>query len=123
MKQPSWIRSLNHAIRGVRTVYQHERSFRVQLGVAVLVGIAAVFLPISKAERAMVAAVIITVLVLELMNSAVERLVDIIRPRIDERAGDIKDVMAGAVLLGSILAAIIGVMIFWPPVRHLLVGI
>jgi len=52
--------------------------------------------------------------VLELLNSAVERLVDLFKPRIHEYAEEVKDIMAGAVLMGSIGAAVVGVIVFWP---------
>ena len=55
-----------------------------------------------------------TVLVLELLNSSIERLVDLAKPRLHEEAGTIKDLMAGAVLLASMVAVIVGILIFWP---------
>lgn len=58
--------------------------------------------------------VAITVLALELINSLFERLLDIVQPDLDDRVRHIKDIMAGLVLLGSIGAAIIGIIILLP---------
>jgi diacylglycerol kinase len=55
-----------------------------------------------------------TVLVLELINSSMERLVDLVKPQLHESARDIKDLMAAAVLMASFFAVLIGLMIFLP---------
>lgn len=65
-------------------------------------------------EKSALTLVIVIVLVLELINSAMERFVDVISPRLHSQAEDVKDVMAGAVLIASVGAAIIGVLIFLP---------
>lgn len=78
---------------------------------------------LSVGERVVVLFVAMFVLVLELINSSVERLVDLLKPRLHEYAGDIKDLMAGAVLLASLFALLIGAVIFAPhalsTLRHL----
>ena len=59
-------------------------------------------------------------LVLELLNGAVERLVDLFKPRMHAYAEQIKDMMAGAVLVSSIGALIVGILVFWPHVAETL---
>ena len=54
------------------------------------------------------------VLVLELLNSSVERLVDLIKPQLQQHAGEIKDVMAGAVLLVSVFSIVFAAVILIP---------
>lgn len=54
------------------------------------------------------------VLVTEIINSAIENLVDLVSPEKQKKAGLIKDMAAAAVLIASITAAIIGVLIFYP---------
>jgi diacylglycerol kinase len=54
------------------------------------------------------------VLVLEIINSIFERIVDVYKPRLNPYVRDIKDMMAAAVLIASLGAAIIGLMIFIP---------
>ena len=75
---------------------------------------AALILPLADWKRVTVVFVTLSVLVLELLNSSIERLVDVVKPRLHEYAGDIKDIMAAAVLLASLAAAAIGIVIFWP---------
>jgi diacylglycerol kinase len=53
------------------------------------------------------------VISLELMNTAMEHLVDLVSPAYHEKAGRVKDIAAGAVLVASAAAGVVGVMIFW----------
>jgi len=60
-------------------------------------------------------------LVLELLNSAVERIIDTLSPRIDVLAGVVKDILAAAVFLMSVVSVVIGVVIFYPYIKEFLV--
>lgn len=109
--------SIVHAWRGLRLAFRTERSFRIQSAFALAVLAAMFIFPLGRFERAVLLVAIATVLVLELLNSSVERLVDLFKPRLHEYAKDVKDLMAAAVLLASFFAACIGALIFWPFVR------
>ena len=111
------IKSFSHAWRGVKTLFKTEQSFRLQIFAAVLAVIFLGFLPVSFFEVVIILLLIVLVLVLEMINSIFERLVDTFKPRIHPVVGEIKDIMAAAVLLSSFFAAVIGVVIFLP---HLL---
>ena len=107
-------RSFGHAWRGLRLAFSSERSFRIQLAVALLVLLLIVLVPFRAWERLLLLVVTGAVLVLELLNSTVERLTDLFKPRLNAFVRDIKDLMAAAVLMASIFAAIIGLIIIWP---------
>lgn len=77
---------------------------------------AAAVLPLETWERVMIVFVVMTILVLELINSSLERLVDLVKPRLHEYVGDIKDLMAGAVLIAACAAIVIGYLLFSPHV-------
>jgi diacylglycerol kinase len=109
-----FLQSLKFAWHGIRLLIEREQSFRIQVLVTVAVTVLAFVLGVSRAEAAVLVVVTGSVLVLELLNSAVERLVDLFKPRIHEYAEEVKDIMAGAVLMGSIGAAVVGVIVFWP---------
>ncbi len=85
----------------------------MQVAAAILVLAASVAVPLALWERVMILVVIMAVLVLELLNSSIERVVDLVKPRLHAYAGDIKDLMAGAVLIASLFALVIGVVVFW----------
>ena len=109
-------RSLKFAWNGIATLAKEEQSFRLQVLAAVVVTVMIFAFRLSRAETALVVVVAAFTLVLELLNGAVERLVDLFKPRIHAYAEQIKDMMAGAVLVSSIGALIVGVLVFWPHV-------
>ena len=109
-----FIRSFKHALRGMRICFATERSFRLQVAIGLAVISLSLALPLVAWQRVIVWFVVMVVLVLELVNSSVERMVDLVKPRLSECAGDIKDIMAGAVLVASFFAVLIGLMIFLP---------
>jgi diacylglycerol kinase len=110
----SFFNSLRHALRGIATAFRTERSFRIQSVVASLILVLLTMIPLESWERAILILVVTLVLVLELVNSSLERLVDLAKPRLHSYAGEIKDVMAGAVLIASIGASILGLIIVGP---------
>lgn len=82
---------------------------------AVFAGI--IYFPTSRAENIALLTMMFAVLGLELVNSALERFLDFLKPEYDERVRAIKDVMAAIVFLAVFGAAIVGFLIFWPHVR------
>lgn len=106
--------SFRHALRGAVVVFREEQSFRIQVVVALItLGFAWVFL-VTPAEWMILVLLIGCVLVLELINSVFERLVDAFKPRIHPAVRDIKDIMAAVVLIASLVAAVVGTWIFLP---------
>ena len=114
-------RSFQDAYRGLVYTFRYELSFRVQSVLAILALFLAFYFPLRMYERVVIILMVALVLVLELMNSVVERMTDLFKPRIDSAAKIIKDIMAGAVLLAAIIAAVIGWIIFYPQIRALLI--
>lgn len=110
----SVISSVSHAWRGLLVAFRTERSFRIQIACS-LIALSACFLfPIQPWQRAFVILATASVLVLELINSMIERLVDLVKPRLHEYARDIKDLMAAAVLTASVFALLLGAVVFGP---------
>lgn len=110
----SFLHSFVHAWRGVRVAFRTEQSFRIQSAFALMVFAVMWIVPLQAFERVALLLAIAAVLVLELLNSMVERMVDLFKPRLHDYVRDIKDLMAAAVLLASAFAAFIGIMILWP---------
>ncbi|MFH1252819.1 MAG: diacylglycerol kinase family protein [Candidatus Uhrbacteria bacterium] len=108
------IKSLSHALRGVILLLKTEQSFRLQLMVSGLVIFFCLFLPVTAFEVIVIFLLIALVLVLEMINSIFERLVDTFKPRIHPVVGEIKDIMAAAVFVAAFFAALIGLIIFLP---------
>ena len=107
-------KSLRYAAKGIAVVAKEEQSFRIQLAVAAVVVAMMFGFGLRTPEKALLTLAIVLVLVLELVNSIFERMVDILKPRIHHYVEDIKDIMAGTVLVASVGALLIGLLIFWP---------
>ncbi|WP_245831768.1 diacylglycerol kinase [Oceanobacillus senegalensis] len=110
-----------YAWNGLKEIYKTEFNFRIHLCAAILVIIVSVVLQITLIKWAIVMLVIAFVLVAEIINSAVEKMIDFIKPEYHPVAGVIKDVAAAAVLLSAIFAVIIGIIIFLPELYEIFI--
>lgn len=108
------VKSLKFALRGVSILWRNEPNFRLHILGALLVIIAMLFLDVVRADVVIILLIITFVLTLEIVNTVVERLVDMLKPRLHTYAESIKDLMAALVLIGSIAAIIIGIVVFYP---------
>ena len=91
-------RSLKHAIDGVCYAVCHEKNFRTEIALAVIVIVFILVFKVKNWEAIILVLMIMWVLILELINTVVERVVDILKPRIHPYARLIKDLMAAVVL-------------------------
>lgn len=90
------------------------RNFRVMLLLTSAVIILGFLLEISRLEWALVILAMGLVLGMEMLNTAGEKLVDILSPGRDSRYGMVKDLLAGGVLMAAVAAAVVGALVFWP---------
>lgn len=111
---PQLKKSLINAWHGAVLVFRTEQNFRVQAVVGSLVIIFAFIFQVRWTELIVLILMIGAVLSLEMINSILERIVDTFKPRIHPVVRDIKDIMAATVLTTSVVAAIIGIIIFFP---------
>lgn len=109
-------KSFKYAISGIRKVFLEEHNFRVHLLITVIVLLLGIYLQIELMQLMMVVLLIALVLILEIINSILERIVDLLKPRIHQYVQDIKDMTAAVVLIAAGAAAIIGLMIFIPAI-------
>ena len=113
--------SLYNAVRGLNYVIKTERSFQIELVVAIIVILAASVLKIKGWEAIVLAGVIMWVLSAELINTVLEKIVDILKPRIHPYARIIKDIMAAVVLISSVVSIVVGLIIFLPYIKNLFI--
>ena len=114
------INSFADAWRGLKHVFKTEQNFRIQLLVGVLVLAAAFYFPLRSWEIILLALLILLVLLVEIFNTVFEHFSDLLKPRLHHYVYVIKDMMAGAVLLASLVALIVGTIIFYPHLVNLL---
>jgi diacylglycerol kinase len=109
-----FLRGFVYAFNGLKYATGTQLNFRVHLGLTVFAVAMGFLLRISLAEWCWICLCIAMVLVIELMNTALEILTDIASPEYNEKAGHLKDISAGAVLVAAILSLVVGVLIFLP---------
>jgi diacylglycerol kinase len=112
-------KSFKYAIKGLFKTYREEQNLVIQSVVGFLVFIFAWFLGLSRYDWIMLIFIVTLVILMELANSAVERVVDLMKPRIDIYVKEIKDIMAALVMIASFVSVVVGILIFWPYLMEL----
>ena len=111
------------AAHGIGAALRTEPHLRFHAAATVAVVVLAVVLPLTGTDRALLALAIGVVWTAELVNTALESLVDLVHPGLDPVAGRVKDVAAGAVLVAAVASAVCGVLVLGPPLVALLVDL
>lgn len=106
--------SFKYAIQGLGHVLKAEHNFLVHLAAAIAVIALGAILHISKAEWLIIILCIGLVLITEILNTAIEWLVDMVSPQKNEKAGMIKDIAAASVLIAALVALVAGIVVFVP---------
>lgn len=113
---PNLFTSFKYAWAGITYAFQTQRNFRVHTSIGVLAIVLCWALQVSHVEVAVICLTIGAVLVMEILNTALESLVDLtVGQTYHELAKVAKDCAAGAVLMAAIVALLIAVLIFAPP--------
>ena len=118
-RQQALTKAFGFAFYGLFLFIKKERNGKIQFAIAVLAIACSIALQISAQQWIIVLLCIAAVLSLEMLNSTIEKLCDLIHPGYHPTIKIIKDVAAGAVLWTSIISAIIGVIIFLPKIFSL----
>lgn len=113
------IAGFRYAFNGMRLLLIHEHNAWIHLLAAVCVLIAGFFFRLSSMEWSIILLTIGVVFALEAVNTAIEKIADMISPEYYATIKEIKDLAAGAVLFVAISAAVTGLIIFVPKVIFL----
>ena len=105
-----------YALRGIRAVFRTEINARIHLIIASCVTLAGLIFGITRYEWIAICICIGMVIGAEIFNTAIERLVDLVSPEFNEKAGMIKDISAGAVLFVALASMVTGLIIFIPQI-------
>jgi len=112
MKPDNWVESVNCAIEGIIWAVSSQKHLRYHCFSSVIVLLLALFLGLSALDFILLTFAVTLVLFTELMNTAIEVVVDLVSPQFHPLARRAKDVAAGSVLVASIGAFVIGFFIF-----------
>jgi len=104
------------ACKGISYSFSTQLNFRIHCLIALFVINAGFYFALNTIEWLWIIAATAMVFIVELFNTAIETLVDLVSPDFNPKAGLIKDISAAAVLIASFMALIIGILIFLPKI-------
>jgi diacylglycerol kinase (ATP) len=117
-RQTSLLQSFNHAFQGLVVAVRHQRNMRVHMVLAFAVLVMSVFLNLSRLQLVVIFVAVAFVFITELINSAVEMVVDMVTDEFDPRAKAAKDMAAGAVLVAAANALIVAYLVLADRLTH-----
>jgi len=112
--------SFRNSFRGFRVLLRNEYNLYIQIAFGVFATIFGFIFEISYTEWAIQSAVIGLVIFSELVNTAIEKTMDLVQPEYDERVRDIKDLSSGAVLFMVMISITTGLFVYLPKIITLL---
>lgn len=115
-KNRTFFDSFKYAFDGVLTVFQEEKNMRSHVLSTIVIIFISLFLSLTTREWLWVLLVCFLVLVMEIWNTVVENLVDLVSPDYHPLAKKVKDMAAAAVLFTSFFSLIIGAIILLPKI-------
>lgn len=118
LKLKKLMKKFGFAFDGLRSAVS-EQVFGIFCMIALVVTVLMFIFRIPLYEKIVLILTVTFIMTLELINSRIERVLDILQPNQDLKVKVIKDISAAAVLLACLGAAIIGILIFWPYFRSL----
>lgn len=106
-------RATGYSAHGLRAAWRYESAFRQELVLAVLLAPCAFWIGQSATQIALLLATLLVALVTELLNSAIESIVDRIGPEHHELAGRAKDMGSAAVFVALALVVVVWLLLLW----------
>ncbi len=113
-------KSFYHALEGLKYAVKTQRNIRIHIVMAALAIILAKLFHCSNTELGLIVLAIGLVIVTELINTAIEKTIDIITLEFHPLAKIAKDVAAGAVLFSAVISVIIAIVVFYDKIINLL---
>ncbi len=112
----TFITAFKHAFNGMYSFFKTERNGQIELVCAIIIIALAFYFNCNSLEWIIILICIAMVLGAEMFNSALEKICDLIHPEFNKKIQYIKDVSAAAVLVCSMISAIVAAIIFFPKI-------
>lgn len=114
-----FFKSVRHALEGIHYALNSDQNLIIHFFAAVIVILVAVLLQVTPFEMGILGVTILVVISAEMVNTALEKMVDLITKEHRAEAKIAKDISAGMVLISSVGASVIGFLIFLPYILRL----
>lgn len=106
------LKGFGYAFKGIAVAVKEQLNLKIHLLALIVTSAAGIFFELNYIEWSIVFLTFGLVIVAEMLNTAIEYLVDLVSPQFNPAAGKIKDVAAGAVLISAIIAVAVAISIF-----------
>ncbi|AJC65086.1 MULTISPECIES: diacylglycerol kinase [Dickeya] len=107
------IKATGYSLQGLKQAWQYEAAFRQELLLTLVAAVVACWLPVSMVERLLLIGAVVLIVLFELVNSAIEAVVDRVGTDYHELSGRAKDIGSAAVFVACLLAAVVWGGILW----------
>ncbi|MFP1860565.1 diacylglycerol kinase [Lonsdalea quercina] len=107
------VKATGYSLQGLKQAWRHEAAFRQETILTLAGIIIACWLPVSILERLLLIGAVVLIVIVELLNSAIEAVVDRIGKEYHELAGRAKDFGSAAVLVACLFAAVVWGVLLW----------
>jgi diacylglycerol kinase (ATP) len=112
LQKPPFHKSVGNALKGVILMLKSERNFQLEV-LALLVNLSLIiYLKLNTTDAAIILIICFSVLSLEILNTCVEKICDLIQPNYDERIKIIKDIAASSVVIMVIISVFVGMLVY-----------
>lgn len=118
MKLKRLISSFNYAVSGIVQALKTEPNMKIHFFIAFLVLFLSLFFNLSRVELMILLLTMAFVIVAEMINTAVEKTIDLITEEYHPLAKIVKDVAAGAVLVAAVISVVVGYLLFFDRIGH-----
>lgn len=119
IRHDSLIKSFGYAFEGIFHAIKYNQNIKIHFAVAILVIIVSIFFKVNSFEMGILGVMILLVISAEMVNTAIEEMVDLISEEHRKQAKIAKDVGSGMVLLTAIGSVIVGFLVFIPHIVKL----
>ncbi len=120
-KNKNFFEALKNSMNGLIYSIKEQKNLKIQLFIALIVVILSIVLKINKIEIFFVCISICFVVFAEIVNTSIEKVVDLVTEEYNEKAKLAKDIAAGAVIISSLNAVIIGMIIFGDKIINIII--
>lgn len=120
-KNKTFFDSFRYAFQGVATAFKEERNMRFHIFSAIVVLICSYFLSLSVNEWLWIILIVFLVIIMEIINTIIENITNLVSPNYNLLAKKIKDMAAAVVLITSFMALLIGGIILLPKIINFII--
>ena len=113
----STVKSFGYAFQGIKASLKKEPNLRIHVAIGIIALLLGFILKLSRLEWLLLAFIIFYVVTLELLNTVIESVVNLVSPEVKESARVAKDISAAVVLVSAILSIVVGLILFLPKIH------